>query len=396
MDIFGLTPIDTALSSLGLNCSQRLIEYLFVQTRIGVVAFLGGFFLNLWQSANKGNLRYLITYFFISLTVIFLLIIPKRQEPSIISAQEIYGAASTITAQSIKDMQTSEHAMPTILSFAGQMADSMSIGAIYTLDNILSFNVRFLPSPFGPQELSLQANQFLISSVSDVHLRDDLDDFIYAQYLPSLLMYKNNAKNLIDIHSLWPGHQDILKYYSSIQNTQWEALKERLKNFINDPKSLWKRIKELLISFGVQQNNLDDQIMASIIRGQINRTNTSLLWYWTGMMQVGFPYMYGFANYCLYVSFSVLMLAIVSMCRLNLFLRYIEVFVWVKSLPLSAALSFYISLFIVRIQIQTSPLVNWFWDYPYYAVVASVLLCLLPLVSFFVIHQSFQRIINHT
>jgi len=71
-------------------------------------------------------------------------------------------------------------------------------------------------------------------------------------------------------------------------------------------------------------------------------------------------------------------------------------FIWIKSWTLTAAISYNISLMVARLQAQTSSQANWFWDYPYYALVASVLLCLMPLLTLVGIHHSFQLINNRS
>ncbi|MBI3602717.1 MAG: hypothetical protein HY209_07495 [Candidatus Omnitrophica bacterium] len=396
MDIFGLTSIDTALATWGLNSAQKLTVFLFIQTPAGIAAFATGFLWSLWQSVQESNFKYFAVFIFISLTGILLLITPQRPEPAIKSAMEAYGTNSGITAKSLKDSQTNEHRMPVVLSFIGQMFDAMNIGAISIFDSTLTGNTRFLSNPFGLQKISLQANYIVNSSIADVRLKEDLDDFIYAHYLPSLMMYKNDASSLSDFYSLWPGHTKILGYYSSNERSQWDDLKSRLTRLINDPQGPWPKIKNILKQMNTQNDNLDDQIMASIIQGQSHHSTGRWWLYWTGWVQTFFPYIYGAGNFCLYAGFPMLMLAMMIMRRMSLFLRYAEMFIWIKSWALTAAMSYYISLMVAGLQAQTSSQANWFWDYPYYVVVASILLCLIPILTLVSIHYSFQLINNHS
>jgi hypothetical protein len=135
--------------------------------------------------------------------------------------------------------------------------------------------------------------------------------------------------------------------------------------------------------------------MASMIRGQYNVGKSSWI-KWVSGVQGFFPYIYGAANFCLYVSFPFLMLVLMIFCRMSLFLKYMESFIWIKSWTMTSGIAYYISLFVAQIQAQASDNVNWFWDYPYFVAVSSVLLIVLPIVSFVGIHQSFQFLTNRS
>ena len=398
MDVFGLTPIDSALAAWGLNCAQKLTAFLFTQTPVGIVGFAIGFLWSLWESVQENNFKHFVVFIFISLTGILLFITPQRQESSIKSAMEVYGTNSP-SAQSLKNIQTNERHVPVLLSFVGQMADTVSIGAISVLDNALMNYPHFLNEPFGLQKLSLQANRIVHSPISDVHLKEDLDDFIYAHYLPSLNIYSNDPQHHVsDLHSLWPGDAGIISNYSSSGNEQWNDLKKRLTHLIGGSQAPWQQIKDVLAQMNAQDNNLDNHIIASMIQGQLYHADSSydFWWRWAGWVQALFPYMYGWGSFCLYVAFPVLMLALVVVRRMSLFLRYAEMFLWIKSWALTSAISYYISLMVARLQAQASSGANWFWDYPYYTVVASILLCLMPILTLTGIHHSFQVINNRS
>lgn len=395
MNIFGLTPIDSALSALGLNCSQKLTEFFFSQSHLGLAAFTIGFVWSVWQSSREANFKYFAIFIFLSLAGISLFIFPQRQLTNIKSAMEVYGQNnSSITAQSLKESQTHDNGVPLVLSFLGQMADMVNIGAISILDNTLASNIRFLSNPFGLQKFSLQAYQIIHDPVADASLKQNLDDFIYAHYLPTLNIYLNKAQ-AADLHTLWPGDTRITSLYSSNERTQWNDLKSRLSNLIQDPQS-WGKIRSSLSQSSFSGSNLDNQIIASMVNAQLYQSRVHLWWDWASIVQLSFPYTLGWGNFCLYVGFPPLMLSLIIFRRMTLFFKYIEIFVWVKSWALTAAISFYISLMAARIQAQTSTQSNWFWDYPYYALLASVLLCLIPILTLVGIHQGFQLINNRS
>jgi hypothetical protein len=387
MDIFGLTPIDAALSAWGLNSSHELTRILFIQTPVGAVAFAIGFLWSTFQSAKEANFKYFVIFIVITLTGLFLFILPSHQEPLIRSSSEVYGT-STVTAQSLKDSQTPHHSMPLILSFCAQMVDAISISAIKILDNPLNGKLSFLSDPFGIQRLSLQANQVIHAPIADVNLRQDLNDFIYLQYLPSLYMYTNKNPSH-DLTSLWVGDERIVQHYSPQARHQWGVIRSHVVELIKSPEYPWENIKEVFKQMHIPMRNEDNQIITSMIQ-QKDRPDAAPWLIYAGNMQIFFPYVYGWANFCLYAAFPFLMLALIIFRQMNLFLRYIEVFVWIKSWTFCAAGSYYMSLIAARIQGQASNGITWFWEYPYYVAVAGIFLMLTPILTFMAIHQSFQ------
>jgi hypothetical protein len=391
MDIFGLTPIDTALASWGLNFSQDLIEFLFIRSHFGVLAFVMGFLWSIWESSKEANFKHFFIFIFLSLAILLLFILPNRPESAIKSAQEIYGTAPSLTAQALKSAQTSHSQIPIMLSFVGQMADLAGMAAIYRVDESLQENLRFLSRPFGLQRLSLQSYQVINSPITDEGLREDIDKFMYAYYLPALIMLRND-QHVNNPSFFWPGNEQIVNYYSSMGRQQWLDLKSRLKHLIDDPQGVWVETREILNQIKPQEN-LDDQMMASIIHGQYHiKENTWLKW--AGRIQTSFPYILGWGNFCLYASFPFVLVALMVIRRFTLFAQYVEIFIWIKSWMVGCAISFYISLFAARVQAQTSMDAAWFWNYPYYVALSSVLLMIMPILTFIGIHKSFQSITN--
>lgn len=368
MDIFGLTPIDSALAAWGLNCAQVLVDFLFKRTQVGLAALVIGFLGSLWQSAREGNLKHFVTFVFICLIGPLLFITPTRHEPAVKSAVEVYGSSS-VSAKSIKDTQTNAHTMPLMLSFVGQAADMVSVGIVFLIDNSLSNDTHFLKNPFDPQKLALEANQIIHAPIADPDLKRDVDDFIYAVYLPSLIINKNDS-GVFD-HS--------------------EDLKNQLKNLMIPIE----KIRILLNQLGSASNNMDDQIIKSIIRGQIDQHKSLLIWPFASILYSFFPYILGWANFCLYIFFPVLMLMIMVFRRLSLFLRYLEVFCWIKSWVLGAAIAYYMSMLMAHLQAQSSVSANWLWDYPYFVLLSVFLLCLMPVLTGILTRRLFQQVNHH-
>ena len=395
MDIFGLTSIDACLSAWGLNVAQSIIEFFFSRTNLGVLVFAIGFLSSIWQSVKEGSFKHFAVFIFICISGFLLIIVPSRQEPHIKSVMEVYGTSS-FTSKTLKDSQTTMHTMPLFLSYFGQMADAMSIGIVSIIDNAFTNDFRFLSNPLGVQGLSLQVNQLVNVPIADVKLRKDLDDFMYAYYLPSLNMYIDANPNgqVSNLRALWPGDTNIVHYYSEQGQLKWQEIQNSLMRLINAPQEPWGRIKRLLQQFNVASNDIDNQILASIIRGQLHVNQGHPYWFWVGAIHHFFPFVYGWANFCLYVSFPILMLAMIIFCRFIVFLRYLEIFIWIKSWILTTAIAHYVSMIAFRIQVQNLTEVHGIWEYPYFSVVAVILLCLMPVLTFIVIHKSFQIINN--
>ncbi len=369
MEVLGLTPVDSALSWWGLNVSQALTEAFFSNTHLGLVAFSIGFFWSIWEMTKKGSYQPFLIFIFISICGILLLIFPKRQEPiEYKSKMEQMGEVS-INAKTLKNSQTSLHTVPVVLSFMAQGVDGIIADAINIIDLSLSDSKKFLRNPFGLQKLSLEANQYLYAPISNTELQGDVEDFIYAQYTPSLLIDKNDAH-------VFEGK---------------EAFKNSLLTMRGSP---WVKVQDFLKQMGSASDVVQNNIVLSIIHGQMHQVQSSFIWPLSCAIYNFFPYILGWANFCLYASFPVLMLALIIFRRFNIFLRYAEAFIWIKSWVLTAAMAHHGSLIMAYMQAQFSNEPNWFWEYPYYSFMAAFLLCLMPLLSLIGIHKCFQSINN--
>lgn len=382
MSILGLTPIDTEISVFGLVWSEKLNDLFFVKSQIGLVAFAVGFLGSLWESSKRANFKYFIVFLCIFFTGLFLFVIPQHLLGSIKSAQETYGSST------FNYSFPSNAPAPLLLSYFSQAMDAVSFTAISRADELFDDNLKFLSSPFGIQKLSFQSNALLNTPLPDVRLREDLEDFLYAFYWPSLMLYAHDY-NLSQFDLLWPGDKQIASYYSYSAQNQWTKLESRLKAFINTPSSIWSLTKERLHKISSSQDNFDNQILSSMINAQYDPKNKMWL-KWATYVHVAFPYLLGWGNFCLYVSFPFLMLAILIVRRLGLLLHYLECFLWVKSWIPCAAISFYISLLTARVQAETSTNIVWFWECPYFVLIGSFLLLFVPIISFLGIHKSFQ------
>ncbi len=389
MDIFGFTPIDAALSAWGLNVSQSLVRFFFT-SHLGFVAFAIGFGYSVWRSAREANYRHFAVFAFICIAGWMMIVVPSRQEPHIKSVMEVYGTSNTST-QDVKNSQTTMNVMPLVLSYFGQMADAMNIGIISAIDNVLADDFRFLDEPLGIQRLALQANQFINTPIIDISLKKDLNDFIYAHYLPALAFYTNRNPTY-DLRSLSPGSVSIVHQYSQQGKQKWDEIKNNLLQLLSDPQGPWMKIRQLLQHSNISSSNIDNQILDSIFQGQLRPRQENLYWFLITGVHSFFLYIYGWVNFCLYVSFPFFMFAVLIFHRFSILLHYLEIFLWIKSWGLIAALAHYVSMMVFHIQIHNSGAIYGIWEYPYFSAVSAFILCVLPIFSFIGFRQCFQII----
>jgi hypothetical protein len=392
VNIFGITPIDTALSAWGLSFSYILSEYLFLKSPIGVLIFLLAFIGSILETVKKVNIKHVLLCVFLSFVVFFLLILPKREPVEIKSAVELHTGNSSLTAQSLKDAQIDSFQMPLFLSLFAQLTDVVSINVVSLIDQTLNKDLKFFKGSFHLQKLSLEANHMINSSFTDQSLKEELDNFMYVDFLPAFIMHQTEQRDRVGL--IWPGHEQILTLYTAEGAERWKILNQRFKKMIDSPHLIWKEVRETINQIKpIQENDFDEQLIASMIKGQYSLKNNDWIT-WMGRVQLFFPYIQGWANFCLYASFPFVIVILILSRDINVILYYLEAFIWIKSWTLGAATSFYCSLFAARIQSLTSTEISWFWNSPYYVVFASVLLVLMPFLALMAIHTVFKFIGN--
>ena len=382
MNIFGLTPIDAALSALGLNCAQLIADFFF-QTPLAAMVLISGLLLNIGRLVN-GNYRSFITFLFLTLTV-SLLLLPNKAEGTIASAVERYGQAPSQSSQSIKDQVLNYHRIPAIQSFLNNAAEAAVVGIVHTFDSVVPAWARYLNSPFGLQKSCLYIREDLRHGISDFTLRRELNQFLHDYYLPALIFTKHNTSNL-DMTAVWPGNERISVHYSSQARQQWSTLEKQLKVYFEKNKNLSEAARSKIANLTQTSLQIIDQyLIKSLVDQQLNTTaqvkNIDWPWHLTLWGLNFFPILYGGANLVLNFFFPFLVLILVLSRNIKFLFSYLRVFAWVKSWVFVGAVSSYISLSAARLHGPSSN-PAWSWEQPYFCMAAVLLLVFIPFFTF--------------
>jgi len=389
MEVFGLTPIDAALSARGLYWSYQISQFIFIQTPLGLLSCVIGFLYSVLRSGQQANFKYFSIFAFIAISGALLFILPNRQVSVIKSAVEVFGQTINESGRSTDSLNIDYLHISVLLSFLSQLIDSISWGALSLMDSSLAKPLRFLNDPFSIHKLSLRFNEWQLDPITDIHLQRDLNDFYYAHFIPSLIKYQKQHGDLQDTHLIWPGHLEILRFYSNKERTEWDSLKRRVLILMNGSSDEWRQMRALMPQLELSLTDLEDQVVADSVTA-VNRSARPLWLSICSGMLMSFPYVYGAVSACLFLAWPLLMVVVVITSRLSLLLTYLGGFIWVKSWVFCAALSYYVSLMVLHVQAEGALDFHWFWEYPYYLAIGSGLLILLPIFSLLIIYQGFQ------
>ncbi|MBI3315087.1 MAG: hypothetical protein HYZ86_04035 [Candidatus Omnitrophica bacterium] len=325
-----------------------ITDYLFLRTPLGVAAFTAGFLLSLWYSAKSANFSRFFIFAFLSLSVLSLIIVPRRQEDR----------------------------APVLFVFASDAADAVFKGVV------LSEN------PFAPHRLSFQMRAFIRQGIQDPVLKGRLSEFIHAHFLPVLGMTGLRA---------WPGDPQVVDHYSPQAKTEWRGLSQGLLRILNSAASPWPAAREYLAQWTrIPDRDLDSQALQSLVQREIlSPLQGDPFWRACGWVFVLFPYMYRIADASLGIVFPLTLLALLATCDFSFLTAYARNFIWIKSWVLGGALCHFASLALVP---PAPPMAGpaagsaaWFWEYPVYAAFGALLLCFMPLMTFFLTRLPMER-----
>jgi len=332
--------VDTILSSA--QYCGLITDYVFIKTPLGIAAFIAGFLLSLWSCARSANFNKFFIFAFLSLSVLSLIIVPRRQEDR----------------------------APVLFVFVSDMADAVFKGAL------------LLEKPFAPHRLSLHMRIFIRQGVQDHALKYRLAEFLHAHYLPVLGMTGLRV---------WPGDPQVISHYSSQAKTEWEGLRRDLLNTLNASASPWPAAREYLSQWAkVPDRDLDSQALQSLVQREIlPPLQGDPFWQACGWVFAVFPSIYAVADASLGIVFPFTLLALLIACNLSFLTGYVRNFIWIKSWLLGGALCHFASLALVP-PTAGSP-VLWFWEYPTYAAFGALLLCCMPLMTFFLTRLPMER-----
>lgn len=386
MNLFGLTPIDAALSALGLNFAQLITDVL-TKSSLAALFFIVSVLFGIARLIRSGNYRVLASLFLLTLAVIFLLF-PHRSEGAILSAAERYGQ-STQSSQVIKDRIFNYHQVPVLLTFVNQSGTAFFVGIIHALDKFVPQGAAFLSAPFAPQTHALIIREEIQGGIGDLDLRQDLNLFLYDHYLPALVLLKRDSPNT-DIALLWPGDARINSYYSIAARRQWSSLESALRRYFDLNTNFSEKARSNMTFLTGPADAVDKALIKSVVNRQLNiltkTSRTDFIWRSSLWLLNSFPYVYGIGNLALAVFFPFLILMLVIKRNAGLLFGYLKALVWIKSWVLTAAVSSYFSLMMARLHPQTSD-PSWVWEEPYYATAAAIALVILPFMTLHLIKQ---------
>lgn len=334
--------MDTLFSSA--KFCGLITDYLFVKTPIGIAAFAAGFLFSLWQSARSANFNKFFVFAFLSLSVLSLIVIPRRQEDR----------------------------APVLFVFASDAADAVFKGAVV------------LDKPFAPHLLSLQMRAFIRQGIQDHALKYRLAEFLHAHYLPVLGMTGLRV---------WPGDPQVISHYSPQAKTEWEGLRRDLLKILNASASPWLAARDNLSQWTkIPDTDLNNQALRSLVQQEIlPHTQRGFLWKASAWAFPAFSNISTAADASLGIVFPFTLLALLATCDLSFLVAYARNFIWIKSWILGGALCHFASLTLASAQARQASSAAWFWEYPYYAAFGALLLCFMPLMTFFLTRFPMER-----
>jgi hypothetical protein len=431
--IFGISPVDSALSAFGLSLSQTLMDFLFNKSQIAYLSFSVGFCYHIFKCSKEVNYRPLLGHFAIFLACLIILWTDAHDESTVTTNSEIritsawesyctqHNASpdsttcrpSTIKTQDLISSQISSSFKFSLLSYLAEAIDSFSIGSINALTQLMpETHIKYLTHPFGIQDTALRLHEEVKKGIIDLSLKGKVQNFIYVHYLPALIMLKNK-EDLTNLSLYGPNHIKITELYSDAVKNEWITLREDIKtNYLVVGYSTWDYAKKIFNSnyslWNQSSGNVDDIYIDALIRteaGHIDEKHASRSdWLWqlaNGLLQ-GYPYAQGLVNLLLYVIFPLVLCLSFTFARLDFLFYWALSFFWIKSWVLTAALAYWVSLMMASAQFQTVGGIKWFWQEPYFALGAGILVYVLPLIMFFIVfkginfvYQQSVKEVNH-
>lgn len=388
MSILGLTPIDSALSAVGLNIAYLITNLICHGTHIAAFVFILGLLLNIWRTARSGSFRPLIVFIFICITII-LVFLPSANEGQIQSASEAYGARVETTSL-IKNQMINIHQAPTVLTFLVLAATSIEIGVFHSIDMVMPAWAKYLNSPFEAHRSLLLIKRFVESGIGKTYLDSRLSNFLYDEYLPAVNQLKN-LDSSVNITQFWPGHARIIPYYSQSAKQQWDDINTALIGFLeHDSVLLGKGIEAVAKINESTPQDTQNVLIRSIITNKLTSEQHSplnnLSWLVSGWVHDLFFYAYGFLSMTIYATTPFLMVAVALTGLVQILLCTLKAFLWLKLTSLIVALGFYSSILIARLQVQSSSDLSWSWTHPYFSVFSAATMLIAPVISYLIVN----------
>lgn len=372
MLIFGLTPIDAALSVTGLNFAQVITQFLFKDTAIGIIFGVAGYLILIFKLSTKGEYRkiYLYTGYVI---ILILLLFPSHVLTTFTSAQD----NSQQETQSLKESFTRAQSVPVVYTFISQGFDVISIGIIKKIDEILPQWAKFSIAPYESLRLPLYIREKIRLGIQDQALKKRLEKFIHLQYLPALARIKHDNPG-VSFFELSPQDRRIQNVYTSKELRDFKDIERGCYAYFDQDEHLNGEARQRLgLLSNVSQEVIAQQLFRSFVTSMVlskNLDKKEHVFKSLSFVLNIVPVIHGTANMVLAMLFPFLLLMFFINTKASSMFIYLKHFLWVKFWPIAIAISFYVSMFALRLQSMHITGIAWVWEYPYFCVVFVILL----------------------
>lgn len=419
----GISPTEAAFEVIGLVNAKSIIDFLFFETRIGLVVFLIGLLTVLWRSVRETDFSILWNYLILFCILLFIFIKPMASLENATSTMEAAGWKGTSTQEALKEAfidSGKAKASSLGLVFISQGYNAVvygTIGAITKVTQQKDFN--YLNNPFIVNKVSLYLQYFSSEGIKkDNALRKDLEDFLKNDYPQTLGRMVNNGKTQGNVtKKWWPGDEEVITNYDLDQRKRWEALDSRLNDYIKTEMGKlgakgplanlfldYKAIKIKLLAGHTEKAATD--IVSNLSGYGVEPKTASLSWLikqpasWLAyissfvgqffsttmaeFMIKALPYLEGYAVMIIYSLFPFTLLLCLLFGTFDILKEYFIYLFWVKSWVIVWALIHYAAVYMSTLQASlVSGTSSWFFEKPYFNTVTGVLLVMSPGIAWF-------------
>ena len=439
---FGISPMEAAFEVVGLvNCKQ-IMNFLFVDTRIGVAIVLVGYILSFIQTFKKQDFSYLFSYFFMSIALWALFIKPVVNFGDTRSAMEKEGWTPTTS----KDYLVNE------LSEENKVSDGGSLGLVYMsrgLNAIVQGTIKAITKATGTEDMNYLKNPFIVNKVS-AYLKDftangitepgsgelayDVNKFLVGCYHNTLTMVAQDSGPERVSKKWWPGHEDIVARYCSKCKEdcagEWIKIDKELDGYIKkhvmgvagssgtmkiggrniskffdiSNKNTYKTLKIKLLGPEVGKSAADIMTdlgnVSNLKKARFEQGFSGVMgalgwvggWLGQGFTTVSamtmikmFPHIQAYFLLIAYSLFPFTLLICLLLRIAAPLVLYFSTLFWLKSWSIVWAIIHYASIYMAEMQskLYAGSTSDWFIEQPYFLMVTNVLLIMSPAISWF-------------
>jgi hypothetical protein len=265
--IRGITPIDTALEIMGLTQSQALMRFLFMETAMGQLAFAVGFMFSFFNSLERGNFRPVIMFVLMFFSLWILLVLPSYDRSAVVSAMERSGYTATQAEAVLRKSGYDAARVNPVVDAICQWMGSFTIMVAASFDRMGGLTA-YLENPFYLTKLSIVAARTLERGIKDPRLGTRAIIFYQDNYLPALRQAGQDTR--FSEKDLWPGHENIVSFYTRQARSEWEGLKEDLYKDVNGAEHIFDKVFERLY----RKEPDRDRVVRLLLDSELSRKKT--------------------------------------------------------------------------------------------------------------------------